>query len=415
MSVFDSSVFGGGGAFGWSGEEIYRNFHGGTGDDGRGLTHASTSVQQLVDHYKGRVDSIVRLTNMMESAWQGDAAGAARRGAAPLAVEHGTAQDSMTAAQMVMTDQTDVFSSAKSSVREIPPTPDKPGIWDNVTTLGSAGRNYERRMTEVNAANEMNVAVMEAYEGATENNANRMPTSYGSIAADKSEIGVRKPVVWPPGPIRPIRPPQPGDPSKRNGTDNSRNTSLPQTHDQTLTSQTRPDVGNRPPGELNQTRPEQYTPPRSLDPWRVPVPPGGPPNGPGGQNLPGVVPGGTFGPGGGAGGGPGGRGPGGFGPRGGGFGPGGSGGGAGGAGAGRGPGGGFGPGGAGAAAAAEGAAGRGGAGGSGGRGGMGGMGGGGRGQNSEDGEHERPSFLVEPDPDETFGSDEVTAPPVIGE
>jgi hypothetical protein len=56
-------------------------------------------------------------------------------------------------------------------------------------------------------------------------------------------------------------------------------------------------------------------------------------------------------------------------------------------------------------------------GGAGGRGGMGGMGhGAGRkGEGDEDGEHERPSFLVEPDPHETFGTDEVTAPPVIGE
>lgn len=47
---------------------------------------------------------------------------------------------------------------------------------------------------------------------------------------------------------------------------------------------------------------------------------------------------------------------------------------------------------------------------------MGGMGGhGGRGQGEEDGEHDRPSFLVEPDPHDTFGTDQVTAPPVIGE
>jgi hypothetical protein len=42
------------------------------------------------------------------------------------------------------------------------------------------------------------------------------------------------------------------------------------------------------------------------------------------------------------------------------------------------------------------------------------MGQGARGQGDEDIERQRPSFLVEPDPDETFGTDEVTAPPVIG-
>jgi hypothetical protein len=41
--------------------------------------------------------------------------------------------------------------------------------------------------------------------------------------------------------------------------------------------------------------------------------------------------------------------------------------------------------------------------------------GGGRGGRDDDGEHERPTYLVEPDPHETFGTDEITAPPVIGE
>jgi len=48
--------------------------------------------------------------------------------------------------------------------------------------------------------------------------------------------------------------------------------------------------------------------------------------------------------------------------------------------------------------------------------GMGGMGGahGGKGQGGEDDEHTRPSWLVEEDPEGIFGTDEKTAPPVIG-
>jgi hypothetical protein len=81
---------------------------------------------------------------------------------------------------------------------------------------------------------------------------------------------------------------------------------------------------------------------------------------------------------------------------------------------------GFGPGGSsgvGGLAAEQAAMGRGGmAGGAGGgRGGMGGMGAGAhKGEGDEDEEHQRASFLVEPDPDSTFGTDELTAPPVIG-
>jgi hypothetical protein len=71
-------------------------------------------------------------------------------------------------------------------------------------------------------------------------------------------------------------------------------------------------------------------------------------------------------------------------------------------------------GGAGAAETAAGGSGRGAAG-SAGRSGAGGMGHGGKGQGGEDEEHERPSWLIEPDPDEIFGTSERTAPPVIGE
>lgn len=50
-----------------------------------------------------------------------------------------------------------------------------------------------------------------------------------------------------------------------------------------------------------------------------------------------------------------------------------------------------------------------------GRGG-GGMGGAprGKGDKEDDQEHERPAYLVEGDPESAFGSDQLTAPPVIG-
>jgi len=54
--------------------------------------------------------------------------------------------------------------------------------------------------------------------------------------------------------------------------------------------------------------------------------------------------------------------------------------------------------------------------GGGGRGGAGGMGGAprGKGDKEDDQEHERPAYLVEGDPESTFGNDQLTAPAVIG-
>jgi hypothetical protein len=404
---------------GMSGREIYHNFRGGTGDDGRGLYDAAFQVAVVVRNYEQRTTSITKLTGAMESAWQGDAAGAAQRGAGPLAVEHGLAQTGMSTAHSTLQNQVEAFVAAKGAVTEVPPTPDKPGVWDNVTSLGGAGRTYENQVTQVNTANDHNVAVMTAYESTTSANTSAMPTSYGRITDDYSAVGVERPT--PPTPPQTYQPP-PGVPA---GTgDRTSSTGSSSGTGRTGRDQTLVPGGNTTQNpNQQQTNPNDFRPPPTFDPPRG-LPPGqNPAANPGNPALPGLMPG--FGPTGGGGGGGGPRGGGGFGPRGGGgFGPGGSGGGGAGSGGpgggGRGPGGGFGSGFGPGGAAAEGAAARGGlggpgAGGRGGMGGMGGMGGGRGGQGEDDNEHERPSFLVEPDPHETFGTDEVTAPPVIGE
>jgi hypothetical protein len=406
MSFWDSLNI-----FGMNGTEIYHNFHGGTGDDAKGLYSASIKVALVSKNYEDRKKSVTQLTGTMESAWQGDAAGAAQRGAGPLAVEHGLAQESMVNAHSTLDNQVNTFLSTKARVTEVPPTPDKPGMWDNFTSFGGAGRNYENKMDQVNAANDYNVAAMEEYETTTSSNTSAMPTTYGRITDDYSAVGVDKP---PPPPVNPpISQPPPNSTTRTPSSQNTNNTTgNPNRPNSTIPNGTTKPNGNidRPP-EGRPTTPSNILPSTGLPP-RGNLPTG---QNPGGQQgnpaFPGMLPTAGFGPTGGGGGGYNGG-------RGGSFGPGGSGGAGGpGSGSGAGAGGGrgasgFGPGAGGAAAAAEGAAARGGAGA--GRGGMGG-GHGGRGQGEDDAEHDRPSFLVEPDPHDTFGTDEVTAPPVIGE
>jgi hypothetical protein len=415
-----------------SGQAIYHNFQNGVG--GSGMSTASQQIQDLVKSYEQRAQSITTLTMKMESAWQGDAAGAAQRGAGPLAVEHGVAAPDMNIAQDTLQSQVSAFDTAKNSVVKVPDQPKEPSFWDNLTSFGGAGDSYEQKLNQYNAANQHNVTVMSTYESVTGQNTSAMPTSYGSIEPDHSAIGVMQPQgpVLPPE-QRPI-PPQPRGTTSDPGNPPTRTPSQPPHTGGTdgSTGGTGGTDGSTGGTNGGRTGPDQYVPGQPL-PGRpgpgVPVPTG-PGTGPGGPGFgPGFLPATGFGPTGGGGGsgsgaGPGGRGgglggpgsggSGGSGARG--FGPGG--GGAGGAEEGgrlgsRGAAGGLG---AGGAAAAEAAAARGAAG-PGGRGGAGGMpmGGGARGQGGEDGEHARPSFLVEADPDEAFGTDEVTAPPVIGE
>ncbi len=406
--------------FGMNGREIYHNFRDGTGDDGKGLYQSAYTIGVLADNYTTRQDSIKDLVVQMESAWDGGAGGAARRGAGPLAVEHGLASPEISTARETLTNQVTVFSGAKKAVVEVPPTPEEPDVWSNIMSFGGANRDYQTSKAEYDAANEQNVSVMEVYEGETDTNTSSMPTTYGSITPDHSGIGVRESM----GPVKPLPWVGPNDPGGTDPNGNDTNSNNNNTYSNTNNDQYQNQNQNQ--NQNNTTNPNNTggtTNPADrpgTDPRFPPGPVPGPGPGPGNTNNPnnmhppGFMPGGnpSFGPNGGESG----RSGSGYG-RGGGFGPGGSGGGPGGSGSGaRGM-----PGGAmpGAAAAAEGAV-RPGAGGMrGGAGGMmggGGMGGGGRGQNGDDdAEHERPSFLVEPDPHSTFGTDEVTAPPVIGE
>jgi hypothetical protein len=188
----------------------------------------------------------------------------------------------------------------------------------------------------------------------------------------------------PGGPVRPGDPNRPGDPGGPGGPGGPTDGTTPSGD----LPGGLPGPGGFPGGSGNQSPGQNQGIPGG------PMPMGGFPGGPGGGRD--FERGRGFGPGGsgGYGGGPGGSGSGGPGGRGGGLG-----------GMGGGPGG---------ALAAEGGAMRGGAGAAGRGGGMMPMGGQ-RGEDEEDGEHQRPSFLVEGDPDGVFGTDQPTAPPVIGE
>ncbi|MCA1655330.1 MAG: ESX secretion-associated protein EspG [Pseudonocardiaceae bacterium] len=281
--------------FGLNGQEIFHNFRGGTGDDGRGLYRAAFSVQRVVKNYEDRTKSITNLTGKMENAWEGDAAGAARRGAGPLAVEHGLAKSEMFTAHSTLHNQVDAFIAAKGAVTEVPPTPEKPGFWHNVTTLGDAGRTYEDQMTQVNAANDHNVAVMERYEGETDTNTSSMPTTYGRITDDYAAVGVRYPTP-PPYPL-PYEPPDsPGNPNDGNSNNNNTFTNPNQTQSPSQNQLQQPNQDQLQNTNQHQTNPNDFRPTSPAEQQRG-LPPGQNPGQPGQTGLPGVLPPSTsFGP-----------------------------------------------------------------------------------------------------------------------
>lgn len=100
--------------WGMSGDEIYNNFQNGQGPGG--LAKSAASVRDLIKNYEQRAVSISKLTERMEQAWQGDAGDKARRGAGPLAVEHGHAAPEMNVAQTLVMSQVSAYERAAVEV-----------------------------------------------------------------------------------------------------------------------------------------------------------------------------------------------------------------------------------------------------------------------------------------------------------
>jgi uncharacterized protein YukE len=393
-----------------SGQAIFENF---TQGNLGGLQSCDKSTQFISGSYQSRSEALKKLISDMQSAWKGAASGAAQRGMTPLTAEHEFAAERLKTVQDAIKRQIEAFEKARNSVVSVPRMPAEPGYWENYEPNGTSNAGYERLLRAFNTANDHNIEVMKAYEAATQENQRLLSAALRNLNTAEPPPGGQPP--QPGGPGRP----GPGPAPRQAPPDGGQAPGFGGTSSQ-FSGNGGTNTSNAWTG-FGQTDP-QYTPSRPQTPlpvengWSRPGGPGPVPGGSGGapgQLGTGLVP---------LGGGPGSAAEAGRGGAGGnrGFGPGGSGGtedpngergrrsgGRGGDAGGRAAGGGA----DGRRAAGEGSTGRGARGGAGG----GSAGHGGHGQGEDDLEHYRPSYLVEADPEQVFGTNEVTAPAVIGE
>ncbi|MFE0019981.1 PPE domain-containing protein [Amycolatopsis sp. NPDC059021] len=402
-------------------EKIY------TGPGPKSIEDGQGAANRLKGSYQDRLTTIDQLAKEMDAAWTGQGSEAAQQaGAHPLRTWMDDSGKKLTDSDKYLGEQHTAFTTVRAKVVQVPKDPPKNNLLNSITPWTT---DTDRAIRDYNRNGQANVDAFNEYFKASNTNGQKMPT-YSALEGQQRNVKV--------------------DPGKDDG-------------------KKKPgDDGKNPPGGIN-VPPGGSVPPGGMPPGGIGVPPGGTPNIPGGgfkpgdmpkipgsdyqrPDIPGYkpnIPGGDYQPpkvpswddhtgasgftppkipGSNFGGGGGGFGPGGTGGvdiPGGGFGPGGS-------DSGFGPGGvGFGPGGsasgaaipgsgaagagAGGGAAGAGAAGAAGAGrGATGMGGMGGMGHGAKGKGGED-EERSSKFLLGDDPNEIFGTDELTAPPVIGE
>ena len=170
-----------------SGEEIYRNFQEGFGPGG--LAASAEIVNTSVGRYQERVDRILKLRARMEAAWQGSAADAADRGLGPLVIEHGLAGRALHVAQDLTSRQVGSFVEAKHAVVPVPPAPD---VVDPLAMLvdPAVAATHLRQVELHSQAAQHNVDVMYGYTGASQYNTDGQPTSYGQITDGPAGIGI---------------------------------------------------------------------------------------------------------------------------------------------------------------------------------------------------------------------------------
>ncbi|MEU4674236.1 hypothetical protein AB0F91_41305 [Amycolatopsis sp. NPDC023774] len=388
---------------------IWEKIHPGSADS---LKDGVAAAADLEKDHTARATHIDALNKAMDAAWQGGGASAAQAGAHPLGLWLQDSATNLQKSHTYLNTQVDCFGTVKSQVQEIAKDPPSAGFLDGVNP-------FSDKDDEINKYNQVGTANVQAYTNyfnASGANAQGMPqysewqgnnlSNPGSPNVPGGPGGGGKVPSVGGGPGGGASSFNPANMPKFDAKPTDFQTSHTGVNDPHNPNNTGIPTGTYNPTGSDSTTAQGYTP-SSFDSSGF---------GPGGA-------GGGFGPGGGFGAGAGGGSGSGSGFGGGGAGP--------GAVAGFGPGafgGGFGPGGAASGAAGglgagEGAAGAGvrggamgGAAGKAGASGMGGMGAGGAkgGKGTEDEEHQT-KYLVEEDANELFGTDELTAPPVIGE
>ncbi|CAM3880456.1 hypothetical protein KIPE111705_29610 [Kibdelosporangium persicum] len=185
-----------------TGEQIYDNFTraAGPGD----LIAAAEEVRHIANECEALGIELLRLTEKMEQAWQGDSADAARHGARPLADAHAEASPLIYQAQDLSVRQAASFHDARNAVKPVPPMPERPDPWALIFSW-DAGNTYAARIAEYRAAVQHNVDVMTGYSNASAFNTAGQPTSFGSIRFIDADVAVASPQGRPvpgPGPRR---------------------------------------------------------------------------------------------------------------------------------------------------------------------------------------------------------------------
>ena len=181
-----------------SGTEIYHNFNGGSS---AALQTASDTVNRLADDYLEEAQAISALQERMNGAWTGGSGEAATAvGADPLARAFQDSAGPLDTTKASLQAQSDAFEQSKSNVVPVPPAPSKPSPWSlglkaaiplvGPSMAASNENSYEEGISRTNAANENNIRVMDQYTSMTGATRGDIPLDYKVLPVDGAPVGL---------------------------------------------------------------------------------------------------------------------------------------------------------------------------------------------------------------------------------
>lgn len=130
---------------------------------------------QLKDVHDQRVSQINAINQMMDAAWQGNASAQAQAGAKPLGIWLQDSAANLGRSQTSLDNQGAAFDSAHSKVQEIAATPPSSSLLDDINPLS----DKDDEINKYNQQGQANVDAFNAYYTASAQNAAGMP-KYGA-------------------------------------------------------------------------------------------------------------------------------------------------------------------------------------------------------------------------------------------
>ncbi|MFB9906122.1 PPE domain-containing protein [Allokutzneria oryzae] len=181
--------------------EIYRRIRTGPGTKSLdGAQHVTQELRKVHGDISARVGELIRKT---AEVWQGSASEAAQKNAQPLLDAIERSKEELKRTEQALFKQSGSFTRAYHDVRPVSATAPQSNFLNDITPWKT---DLDRAIEKHEADASHNVRVYGTYHRASEDNARSLPTDYGDLKNDDSEIPIDKP----PSPGPEPGPPRPG-------------------------------------------------------------------------------------------------------------------------------------------------------------------------------------------------------------